>query len=92
MLGVTYRVTPEDLARIPAAGPVVVTANHPFGFLEAAILAAVLRRVRPDFKIMTNSLLASVPELRAGFIFVNPYGGGASIRENRRPCGSAWSG
>ena len=61
------------------------TANHPFGFLEAAILAAVLRRVRPDFKIMANSLLASVPELRAGFIFVNPYGGGASIQENRMP-------
>jgi putative hemolysin len=64
---------------------VVVTANHPFGFLEAAIMAAVLRRVRPDFKIVANSLLAHVPELRDGFIFVNPYGGSASIRENRRP-------
>ena len=85
LLDVTYRVMPEDLARIPASGPVVVTANHPFGFLEAAILAAVLRRVRLDFKIVANSLLASVPELRGGFIFVNPYGGGASIRENRRP-------
>ncbi len=83
LLDVTYRVTPEDLARIPATGPVVVTANHPFGFLEAAILAAVLRRVRPDFKMMANSLLASVPELRAGFIFVNPYGGGASTRPMR---------
>jgi putative hemolysin len=85
LLDVTYRVTPADLARIPGTGPVVVTANHPFGFLEAAIMAAVLRRVRPDCKIMANSLLASVPELRDGFIFVNPYGGGASIRENRKP-------
>jgi len=85
LLDVTYRITSEDLVRIPATGPVVITANHPFGFLEAAILAAVLARVRPDFKIMANSLLASVPELRAGFIFVNPCGGGASVRENRRP-------
>jgi putative hemolysin len=85
LLDVTYCVTPEDLGHIPATGPVVVTANHPFGFLEAAILAAVLRRIRPDFKIVANSLLAAVPELRAGFTFVNPYGGGASIRENRRP-------
>jgi len=85
LLDVTYRVTSDDLAHIPATGPLVVTANHPFGFLEAAILAAVLRRVRPDFKIMANSLLASVPELQGNFIFVNPYGGGASIRENRRP-------
>src|SRR5579862_260943 len=85
LLDVTYRVAPEDLARIPATGPVVVTANHPFGFLEAAILAAVLRRVRPDFKIVANSLLAAVPELWPRFIFVNPYGGGASIRENHKP-------
>ena len=85
LLDVTYRVTPEDLARIPATGPAVVTANHPFGFLEAAIMAAVLRRVRPDFKILANSLLAAVPELRDGFIFVNPYGGGDSVRENRKP-------
>ena len=85
MLDVTYRVDAEDLERIPATGSAVVTANHPFGFLEAAILAAVLRRVRPDFKIVANSLLASVPELRDGFIFVNPYGGTGSVRENRKP-------
>ena len=85
LLDVTYRASPEDIARIPATGAVVVTANHPFGFLEAAIMAVVLRRVRPDFKIMANSLLASVPELRERFIFVNPYGGSQSIRENRKP-------
>ncbi|MGA3044332.1 MAG: hypothetical protein ABSF54_26460, partial [Bryobacteraceae bacterium] len=50
LLDVTYRAMPEDMARIPATGPVVVTANHPFGFLEAAILAAALRRVRADFQ------------------------------------------
>jgi len=36
LLEVTYQVAPADLSRIPATGPVVVTANHPFGFLEAA--------------------------------------------------------
>src|SRR5579862_370355 len=85
LLDVTYHVAPEDVSRIPATGPAVVTANHPFGFLEAVVLAAVLRRVRPDYKIVANSLLAGVPELRACFIFVNPYGGAASIRENRKP-------
>ncbi len=85
LLNVSYRVDAADLARIPATGRAVVTANHPFGFLEAAILAAVIRRVRPDFKIVANSLLASVPELREGFIFVNPYGGSDSIRQNRKP-------
>jgi len=85
LLDVTYAVAADDAARIPATGAVVVTANHPFGFLEAAILAAVLRRARPDFKIMANSLLASVLELREHFVFVNPYGGSRSVRENRKP-------
>jgi putative hemolysin len=85
LLDVAFQVDSGDLSRIPATGSLVVTANHPFGFLEAAIMAVVLRRVRPDFKIVANSLLASVPELRSSFIFVNPYGGGDSIRENRRP-------
>jgi len=85
LLDVTYRIEADDVQRIPAAGPAVVTANHPFGFLEAALLAAVLRRVRPDFKIVANALLASVPELGEGFIFVNAYGGNGSVRENRKP-------
>jgi putative hemolysin len=85
MLEVTWQSTPDDLQRIPATGPALITANHPFGFLEAAILAVVLESVRTDFKIVANALLASVPELRERFIFVNPYGGGASIRENRKP-------
>ena len=85
LLDVTYRVDADDVQRIPAAGPAVVTANHPFGFLEAALLAALLRRIRPDFKIVANSLLASVPELGEGFIFVNAYGGSGSVRENRKP-------
>src|SRR5690242_19591660 len=46
LLQVECRVPPEDLARIPASGPVVAVANHPFGLLEGAILAALLPRVR----------------------------------------------
>ena len=30
-LGVSIRVSPEELERIPKTGPVVVVANHPFG-------------------------------------------------------------
>ena len=92
LLDVTYSVDAEDVQRIPATGPAVVTANHPFGFLEAAILSAVLRRVRPDFKLVANSLLASVPELREGFIFVNAYGGSGRCRRTASHCGSAWNG
>src|ERR1700730_3745119 len=36
------QVTDSDLSRIPIRGPVVVTANHPFGVLDGAILGALL--------------------------------------------------
>jgi putative hemolysin len=50
---------------------VVVVANHPFGVLDGAILTVLLPRVRPDVKVITNSLLGDIPELERHCIFVN---------------------
>ena len=60
---VDLRVEAADTARIPASGPVVVVANHPFGVLDGAALAVLLMRVRPDVKVVTNFPLEDVPEL-----------------------------
>ncbi|MGA9075991.1 MAG: GNAT family N-acyltransferase, partial [Candidatus Sulfotelmatobacter sp.] len=78
-----------DTARIPATGPVVVVANHPFGMLDGAMLAVLLTRVRPDVKVMTNYLLRDVPELARHCIFVDPFQSdrgacSSSIDTNRR--------
>ncbi len=70
---VDLRVDAADTSRIPATGPVVVVANHPFGMLDGAVLAVLLTRVRPDVKVMTNYLLSDVPELAQHCIFVNPF-------------------
>jgi putative hemolysin len=70
---VDLRVDAADTARIPATGPVVVVANHPFGMLDGAVLAVLLTRVRPDVKVMTNYLLSDVPELAQHCISVNPF-------------------
>jgi len=70
---VELRVDAADTARIPASGPVVVVANHPFGMLDGAVLAVLLTRVRPDVKVMTNYLLRDVPELARHCIFVDPF-------------------
>jgi putative hemolysin len=70
---VELQVNAADTARIPAAGPVVVVANHPFGMLDGAMLAVLLTRVRPDVKVMTNFLLLDVPELARHSIFVDPF-------------------
>jgi putative hemolysin len=62
-LQVRYRVTPRDRAQIPPRGPAVVVANHPFGLLEPAILAAFLREIRPDIRFLANERLAGLPEI-----------------------------
>jgi putative hemolysin len=84
---VELRVDAADTSRIPATGPVVVVANHPFGMLDGAVLAVLLTRVRPDVKVMTNYLLRDVPELGRHCIFVDPFQsdvGGNGIHVNRR--------
>jgi putative hemolysin len=77
-LNVAYEVSPEDLANIPTSGPLVVVANHPFGGIEGVILAALLRSVRSDVKVMANLLLCSFPGLRKSLIPVDPFGTQAS--------------
>jgi len=79
---VDIRASAEELGRIPKTGPVVVVANHPFGGLEGVALAKLLLAVRPDVKIMANSLLSRVPELRDLLVCVNPFGGAAAASSN----------
>ena len=81
---VELRVGAADQARIPASGPVVVVANHPYGVLDGALLTVLLTRVRADVKVLTNSLLGDVPELQEHCIFVDPFQIDRSVDSNRR--------
>jgi putative hemolysin len=81
---VELRVSPDDQARIPESGPAVVVANHPYGLLDGAALAVLLTRVRPDVKVLTNSLLGDVPELQRHCIFVDPFQTKRSVETNQR--------
>ncbi len=72
----------QELRHIPRNGPLIITANHPFGILDGIMLVALIRRIRPDFKIMSNHLMACVPESREFSIFVDPFGSKQSISRN----------
>jgi putative hemolysin len=85
-LNLSYVCADTDLRRIPARGPVVVVANHPYGLADGVILGSLLLKIRPDIKFMANSLLASA-ELEASrnyIIPVNPFSGPESARANRK--------
>lgn len=75
-------ISDADLARIPREGPLVVVANHPFGLLEGLLLARLLDKVRPDVRILANSLLGFVPEMNHRLILVDPFGTKDSVRAN----------
>jgi putative hemolysin len=79
---VDLQLQPADLERIPAKGPLVAVANHPFGVLDGAALGVILSRVRPDVRVMTNSLLEGIPELREHCFFVDPFGTASSAEKN----------
>lgn len=62
-MGINIETPPEEIARIPATGPLVVVSNHPSGLVDGMVLAEMVNRVRSDFKILTRSLLTGIPEV-----------------------------
>jgi len=81
---IDLRLGAGDQARIPASGPVVVVANHPYGVLDGALLTVLLTRARLDVKVLTNSLLGDIPELQQHCIFVDPFEMDRSVESNRK--------
>lgn len=63
LMKITLETPPEQIARIPKDGPVIVVANHPHGLVDGMILAELIGRVRTDYKILTRSLLTGVTEI-----------------------------
>lgn len=72
-LGVTWRTTGCGLDEIPAEGPLVIVANHPFGGLEGLVLMAALNRLRPDVKLLANHLLWRIPEMQDAMMPLDPF-------------------
>ncbi len=79
-MGIRIDTPADEIARIPKTGAVVVLANHPHGLVDGMIMAELVSRVRPDFRILTRSLLTGIPEIEE-FMIPVPFPHEPNARE-----------
>lgn len=84
LLNIRVELPVQDKGRLPRAGAVVVAVNHPFGLLDGLVLDAVLQELRPDVKILANSLLWGIEELRDRLLPVDVFGSCTNLRPVRQ--------
>lgn len=78
-----YTDAPDaELERIPERGPLIVVANHPHGIVDGLLLAALLRRRRPDLRVLGNRWLQRMPELAGLLLDVDVLGKHGAARSN----------
>jgi putative hemolysin len=61
--GLTLELIGGSLTNIPANGPLIVIANHPYGILDGLMMGHVLDRIRGDFRILANSVFRKAEAL-----------------------------
>ena len=54
--GISLDIVGGALSNIPANGPLIIIANHPYGILDGLILGHLLQRTRGDFRLLANSV------------------------------------
>ena len=90
VLGINLAIEPEALRNVPATGPLIVVANHPFGALDGLALLTTITRVRTDVRLLGNRWLGLLPELRESVVPIDVFGKPATaVRRNSKALRSA---
>ena len=73
VMGIEITTPPEQFANIPKEDTVVVVANHPHGLVDGMVMAELIARVRPDFRILTREVLTGLDEVASSFLIPVPF-------------------
>ena len=80
--GLSLDVVGGSLSNIPASGPLVVIANHPYGILDGLMLGRLLDMARGDFRILANSVFRKAEALERVVLPVNFDETKEALRQN----------
>ena len=61
--GLSLEVVGGALTNIPANGPLILIANHPYGILDGLMMGHIMNQVRGDFRILANSVFGRAEAL-----------------------------
>ncbi len=61
--GLSLDVFGGSLSNIPADGPIILIANHPYGILDGLIMGHILSAARGDFRILANNVFRKAQDL-----------------------------
>jgi putative hemolysin len=69
--GLTLDVVGGSLGTIPATGPLIVIANHPYGILDGLMMGHILSRTRGDFRILAHHIFRKAEDLNKVILPIN---------------------
>jgi putative hemolysin len=78
---IDLRYDRAQLENIPATGPLVMVANHPFGVMDGTILCHLAAQARGDFRILINAVLCRDKDL-APYFFPVDFSPGKAAKKN----------
>ncbi len=84
LLDIRVEFDGAQVAKCPASGPVIFLANHPFGVVDGLILCHLMARVRQDYFLMINEVLADQPLVAGHLLPVDFRNTRAAIQTNIR--------
>lgn len=72
LVDVEYKIHGEENLDLMRQGQFLTVSNHPFGGIDGLILVDIVGHIRPDYKVLVNSVLSHISSLEEMWVPVVP--------------------